>query len=794
MRCVFMLVALVLPVVASYAQGIVVDHRSVARFDSIPPQYARAAAGLRMLFMDRSVGGNIHDALNCLSLQWTNAPSSCKRYQHRDSAYAVDPSEVLWSGSWDRSRWRYEFWPNGCSEDVNCFVNFVQPRVDSFDVISFQFSYLAVNTGSKLADTADGFFTTRTDRNTAAAYAAFAARHPTKTVIWWTTSLARGIGTAESQAFNDAMRQYARQHAVVLFDVADILAHDPSGKPCYDNRDGVAYLTEDYPDDGLDIPAICPQYTTETDGGHLGSISAGGIRVAKAFWVLMARIAGWPGGAGPVDTLTLPAKVRLIEPEDNAQLVSDTVRFRWNRSTPNVSRYRMAIALDAAFADIVAVDSAIADTSRSHSSLSKNQRYYWRVQALNSDGWGPWSDVRSLFLQPAQLFSTLPLTEMGSMLYKGREGGLYPSASNQRPVMHGVAGEAIANSIAPLDSNGLTDPVNGRIVMMSIGMSNTSQEYAVFENVLDTFRLKNPRLVSVNGAQGGQTASIIKNPGAQYWQVIEQERLRTKHVTAKQVQVIWLKQANIAPTQAFPTHAEMLRDDIRQILRILPGKYPNVKLCYLSSRIYGGYATTALNPEPYAFESGYSVKWLIEEQYSGDTALSYNTVPMTAPWLSWGPYLWANGPNPRVADGLFYLRDDLIQDGTHPSDAGRYKVARQLLTFFSTDETSVPWFLGRQTGRENAEARPTRFDLAISPNPARDLLRLQVAMPVSGDVEITILDALGRKVASRLETGSSAGVRIVTVSVSGRQFMPGVYFIRAASRNQVVTRSFVLLR
>lgn len=27
--------------------------------------------------------------------------------------------------------------------------------------------------------------------------------------------------------------------------------------------------------------------------GHLGSISAGGIRVAKAFWVLMAQIAGW---------------------------------------------------------------------------------------------------------------------------------------------------------------------------------------------------------------------------------------------------------------------------------------------------------------------------------------------------------------------------------------------------------------------------------------------------------------------------------------------------------------------
>jgi hypothetical protein len=82
-----------------------------------------------------------------------------------------------------------------------------------------------------------------------------------------------------------------------LFDVADILTHDPDGNPCYDNRDGVPYSapgqSENFPDDGLDIPALCQHYTSEADGGHLGSPSAGMIRVTKAFWVLMAQIAGW---------------------------------------------------------------------------------------------------------------------------------------------------------------------------------------------------------------------------------------------------------------------------------------------------------------------------------------------------------------------------------------------------------------------------------------------------------------------------------------------------------------------
>jgi hypothetical protein len=196
-------------------------------------------------------------------------------------------------------------------------------------VVGYQFSYLAVMPGAKIADPSVGFFAPGGSGGKAADYAAFEARHPGKTVLWWTTSLARGIGTPEARDFNDAMRSHARAHDLVLFDVADILSHDPMGNPCFDNRDGVEYLTENHPDDGLDLPAICPQYTTETEGGHLGSISAGGIRVAKAFWVLMARIAGWDGVVSdvqsPMFASSQPLRILDVAPQPARENV--TIRF-----------------------------------------------------------------------------------------------------------------------------------------------------------------------------------------------------------------------------------------------------------------------------------------------------------------------------------------------------------------------------------------------------------------------------------------------------------------------------------
>jgi hypothetical protein len=244
-----------------------------------------------------------------------------------------------------------------------------------------------------------------------------------------------------------------------------------------------------------------------------------------------------------------------------------------------------------------------------------------------------------------------------------------------------------------------------------------------FQAALQTYEDKNPRLVLVNGAIGGMTAEQIANEGGHgtlFWNLVDQQ-LQRAGVTRAQVQAIWLKEADASPRDPFPEHARKLEGELRRIVQAIPERFPNARLAYLSSRSYGGFATTSLSPEPIAYESGFAVKWLIEDQIRGIGALNYDPSkgPVRAPWLSWGAYLWANGPAKRASDGFSWAPEDFADDdGTHESDSGRRKAGRLLLDFFSGDSTTKAWFNRRHA--DSVSARPGY-------EPPRPLRRLRSA-------------------------------------------------------------------
>jgi hypothetical protein len=297
----------------------------------------------------------------------------------------------------------------------------------------------------------------------------------------------------------------------------------------------------------------------------------------------------------------------------------------------------------------------------------------------------------------------VPLCDLGSGTYKGESGGLYGGAQNEPPASHWAAALREAARIQPLDAQGMPAK-EGRIALLSIGMSNTTQEFSTFKEIADRDPAKASNLVIVDGAQDSQAAEewVIPdkiNPeyGKPVWDVAG-DRLAAAGVTARQVQVLFIKQALIREGQygEFPAHSRRLEADVVRILQGAKERFANLRIAYLTGRIYGGYATTNLNPEPYAYETGFGMRWVIQKQIQGDPELNFNPARgvVRAPLVLWGPYLWADGMKPRKLDGLVWERKDLVlHDGTHPSISGRQKVARLLLQFFKTDETARPWFV-----------------------------------------------------------------------------------------------------
>ena len=326
--------------------------------------------------------------------------------------------------------------------------------------------------------------------------------------------------------------------------------------------------------------------------------------------------------------------------------------------------------------------------------------------------------------KPTSSTGLIPLTDMGQVKYKGEDGGLYGGGSNEPTKTQQEAAQKALAQIQPLDAQG-RPAKDGKIVLISSGMSNTTMEFSLFKEMADKDTEKNPNLVIVDGAQGAQDALVwadtenqlkspsrkTKAPVRDVWAVLDQ-RLQEAGVSGPQVQVCWLKNARGEPANLgeFPAHARELQANERRIVNRLKDRYPNLRIVFISSRTYAGYATVPTNPEPYSYEGAFAVRWLIQDQIASKPELNCDPAcgPVKAPVLLWGPYLWTDGMKGRK-DGLVWQLEDTIykkmdfpmpkrtltmaKDGTHPSPAGARKVDDLLMKFFKTDPYAKPWFV-----------------------------------------------------------------------------------------------------
>jgi chitinase len=123
---------------------------------------------------------------------------------------------------------------------------------------------------------------------------------------------------------------------------------------------------------------------------------------SQALWRVRAKNAsGWGEWSDlrTLRTVPFPDQVQLVSPGMNEQLKTNTASFRWRKSQPDVTQYRLVVATPTG---TTVLDTAVTDTVFTRTLLPA-RIYTWRVVAKNISGWGEWS--------PMWTFMTVPMPD-----------------------------------------------------------------------------------------------------------------------------------------------------------------------------------------------------------------------------------------------------------------------------------------------------------------------------------------------------------------------------------------------
>lgn len=285
--------------------SILIDHTSLALFDQIPDTYIESARQLRSLFLHASVGGTIQDGLRCLASELDNR-TYC--------AALSDPKYDYQSWVWQPHN------QGGCEGKLQDLVEALASQPD-FDIYHQKYCYFegldsigcCTNIDTCLEGCAGQPDPPACEQGCEQAFQEslqtfldlytstmnqLEADYPGKQLVWWTIPYAISDERCAHE-FNQRLRQYANDNQKILYDIGDIEAHDhldqlvtisghESVHPYYcgefkSNQEAQSC----HPDFPYDVNWD-PDDQIEPECGEGGK-----IRLAKAFWVLMARLAGW---------------------------------------------------------------------------------------------------------------------------------------------------------------------------------------------------------------------------------------------------------------------------------------------------------------------------------------------------------------------------------------------------------------------------------------------------------------------------------------------------------------------
>ena len=213
-------------------------------------------------------------------------------------------------------------------------------------------------------------------------YIAYCELNDIPTIMLFTNGAVDGNGGTENGFQRELKNQHIRDYisgrqGIYFFDYADILVHNNSGElHTEDWNDGgnMRPHQQIHPDNLMDYDGsfniISPEPDAEED--HIGDVGA--LRIGKAFWWLLARMAGWDGvpDGGDNTPPTVPEGLRVDSFSENQITIS------WMASTDNngvqgYNVYRNGLFLE-----------EVSDLSYTDDAVNSCQTYNYTISAFDA--------------------------------------------------------------------------------------------------------------------------------------------------------------------------------------------------------------------------------------------------------------------------------------------------------------------------------------------------------------------------------------------------------------------------